>query len=156
RQEASPALRKKHLDEAIRMYRLVLEVAPGHPVAGNNLAWLLSHEGGAPAEALVILQRVCQGHYSQQPLSGDRLPLEMLDTLGIPFGAAQRNADAVKLFQEAVRRYKDEPRVYLHLARSYAGLQQYRPALDSLTQASRLATAQAEHAPDPARKAQLL
>ena len=56
----------------------------------------------------------------------------------------------------AQRRYPDEPRVYLHLGRSYAGLQQYRPALDSLARAARLATVQAGSTQDPERKAHLL
>jgi tetratricopeptide (TPR) repeat protein len=155
-QQATAAARQKHMDEAIRGYRAVLELAPDHALAGNNLAWLLSQERNAPAEALAVLRQVCQGRYSHQPLSGDRLPLNLLDTMGVVYRSARRNEDAVKLFQEAARRYKEEPRVFLHLARSYAGLQQYREASESLHRAAHLATTQMESTPDRVRKAELL
>src|SRR5262249_3664282 len=125
------------------------------PLAGNNLAWLLSQERGAQAEALAVLHQVCQGRYSHRPLSGDRPPLDLLDTMGVVLRSARRNEDAVKLFREAARRYKEEPRVFLHLARAYAGLQQYQAASENLDRAARLATAQMASTPDQRRKAEL-
>jgi uncharacterized protein HemY len=154
-QQAQAAAKQQELDEAIRGYRAVLELAPGHPLAGNNLAWLLSQERDAQAEALAVLRQVCQGRYSQQPLSGDRLPLNLLNTMGTVFRSARRNEEAVKLFQEASQRYKEEPRVFLQLARSYVGLQQYQAAAENLNRAARLATAQMESTPDRLRKAEL-
>jgi tetratricopeptide (TPR) repeat protein len=76
--------------------------------------------------------------------------------MGVVYRGAGQYKDALELFLGALRRYPDEPRVYLHLGRSYAGLQQYRPALDSLARAVRLATVQADTVQEPERKAQLL
>jgi predicted Zn-dependent protease len=154
-QQAPAAEKQKYLDEAIRGYRAVLELVPDHSLAGNNLAWLLSQERDSQAEALAVLRQVCQGRYSHRPLSGDRLPLDLLDTMGVVFRSARRNEDAVKLFREAARRYKDEPRVFLHLARAYAGLQQYQAASENFDRAARLATTQMENTPDQRRKAEL-
>lgn len=148
-------LRKTFLNKAIDQYRLLYEKVPGHLLAGNNLAWLLAQERGEPEAALAVVEQMRQGKYSRKPVSGDRLPLDVLDTMGEVYRGAGRYRDAVELFSEASQRYPDEPRVFLHLGRSYAGLKEYRAALDSLTRASRLATEQADGITDPRRRAEL-
>jgi predicted Zn-dependent protease len=155
-QEASPQGRQAWADRAIEQYRFVFERVPGHPIAGNNLAWLLSQERGDREGALAVVRQVLRGQAGGKPLEADRLSLDLLDTMGVVYRGAGHYKDALDLFLVALRRYPDEPRVYLHLGRSYAGLQQYRPALDSLARATRLATVQAGTMQDPERKAQLL
>jgi tetratricopeptide (TPR) repeat protein len=120
------------------------------------MARLLCQERGEAAAALAVVQQVRQGRYSRKPVSGDRLPLDFLDTLGLVYREARHYKEAVELFMEASRRYGDEPRIYLQLGRSYAGLKQYRAALDHLNHAVRLATDKADGSRDPRRKAQLL
>src|SRR5262249_31310014 len=97
-----------------------------------------------------------QGRYSRKSVSGDRLPLDLLDTFGLVYREARHHKEAVELFTEAARRYGDEPRIYLELGRSYSGARQDRVALGHLNRAARLATEKADGSRDPRRKAQLL
>lgn len=153
--ESSPARKRAEYDKAIDLYRSIYEKFPGNMTAGNNLAYLLAQERGEVGAALAIVKQVRQGRYSRKPLPGDRLPWDLLDTMGIVFRGARQYDEAVNLFTEAARRYTDEPRLYLHLGRAYAGMKQYRLAIDSLTRATRLAVDQADSTRDPLRKAQL-
>lgn len=152
----SPEARKAAVDQAIDLYAAVWQRQPGHPVAGNNLAWLLNQERKEPEKALAIMQQVRTGRYSKKLVSGDRLPLDLLDTFGAIYHSAKQYEEGIALFKEAVKRYADEPRVFLHLGRLYGGLQQRRLALDYLNKATRLATEKAERTTDPQRKAVLL
>jgi tetratricopeptide (TPR) repeat protein len=153
--ETAPVRRREHFDKAIDAYRSIFERSPGHVHAGNNLAYLLSQERGESAAALAVIKQVNLGRHSRKPLPGDRLPLYLLDTMGIVYRHACQFEEAVTLFQGAARRYTDEPQIWLHLGRSYAGMRQYRLAIDSLTRATRLAVEQADGARDPLRKSQL-
>jgi tetratricopeptide (TPR) repeat protein len=153
--ETTAPSRRAHFDEAIEVYQSIYEKYPGHLTAGNNLAYLLAQERGEVGAALAIIKQVRLGRHSQKPIPGDRLPLDLLDTIGVVYRSARQFEEAVNLFQEAARRYTDEPRIWLHLGRAYAGLKQYRLALDSLTRATRLAVDQADSSRDPLRKAQL-
>jgi Tfp pilus assembly protein PilF len=126
-------LRPLWVERAYEAYGKVYALQKGHIVAGNNLAWLLASEMNQPEKALTIAREVRMGQHSKKPLSGDRLPLELLDT----FGAIHRNlekpelnAEMRDLFQAAVTRYKSDPRMYLHLGRAYAGLKDKTKAND--------------------------
>jgi tetratricopeptide (TPR) repeat protein len=154
--ESSPVQRTAALNKAVELYRGIYESAPGDLVSGNNLAWLLDKERGEKEAALAIVQQVRLGRYSRKPISGDRLPMEFLDTLGEVYHDANQNEEAVNTFKEAMNRYPNEPRVYLHLGRSYLGLRQFRLAAENLTKAQRLANEKAAATGDPTRKAKLL
>ncbi len=144
RQEKAGAARKDLAERAIEHYRVVFAKVPGHPTAGARLAALLSRERGEHEAALAIVQRLRQGRYSQTLVTGERLSLEFLDTLGIVYRDAGRHKEAIQLFQEALRRYAGEPEIYLHLGRAYAGLGKPRDAVETLSRAVRLAEERAE------------
>jgi tetratricopeptide (TPR) repeat protein len=90
---------------------------------------------------------------SNKPLSGDRLSLEVLDTLGTIYRSAGRFDQAALLFEEAVKRYAKEPQVLLHLGRAYAGRKQYAAASAQLNLAAALADEKALAASDAEQKA---
>jgi tetratricopeptide (TPR) repeat protein len=122
-----PALAAKARDA----YFAVYNKHKGHLIAGNNLAWLLARECGDPEEALRIAREVRLGRYSQKPLSGDRLPLEFLDTFGQVYRAVDKPELAGEmrdLFETAKQRYPNDPRVYFYLGHAYSWLQNPRKA----------------------------
>ena len=151
-QESVPDQRKHHVDQAIALYQEIYQKMPGHVIAGNNLAWLLDKERGNPDAALEVIQGIRKGYYSQTPVSGDRLSLQLLDTLGVVYLDARKYEDALALFTAASSRYTDEPLVFLYLARAHAGLDQRCAALENFNKAVRLAEAKVENARDPQRK----
>jgi tetratricopeptide (TPR) repeat protein len=113
----------------LRRPRLYLEMSPclvtltqavtEHPAAAADWPRLAARVESLAALAFVpVLRRSRAG----EVLSGDRLSLPVLDTLGVVYCAAGQAAEAVQLFEEAAGRYRNEPVVYLHLARSYAAL----------------------------------
>ncbi|HZT81045.1 MAG TPA: tetratricopeptide repeat protein [Gemmataceae bacterium] len=144
--------RKADVDKAIEAFQKVWKQSPGQFVAGNNLAWLQNEERKQPQAAYAIVQEVRKGRFSGRPLSGDRLNLNFLDTLGVIYRAAERPQEAVAVFKEAAQRYTREPQVFLHLADSYAALAQkgdkeaLRGAFQSYNKAIELAVARAERA----------
>lgn len=153
RAESVPARRKEWVDRAVAQYQAVREVVPDHLAAGNNLAYVLLHERADAAAAVAIVDGLRKGRYSGAPLSGDRLPLEFLDTAGEVYRAAGAPERALALFKEAVRRYGDEPRVYVHLGLSCAAAGKAADAREALARAARLGDAKAAGAADPAHKA---
>jgi tetratricopeptide (TPR) repeat protein len=142
--------------KAIAAYQAVYDQDPRHAVAANNLAWLQNRTGGAAEKdaALMIVDTLRKGRYSGRPVSGDRLPLELLDTLGVIYRDCRRFQEAVALFEEAIQRYANEPRVALHLGKSYAGLNQLDKAKAQLDRAYRQATDKAGAATSAERRAQ--
>lgn len=150
--EKSPQ-RAKFMDLAIAEYEAVWQAVPGHLIAGNNLAWLLVKEKGDAERALAIAEEVRKGKYSRKPVSGERLQLELLDTLGVIYRAAEHNQDALNMFKEAMQRYDREPRVVMHLAQSQAALRLNQEAYTTFNVAINLAAERAKTSSDPERKA---
>jgi tetratricopeptide (TPR) repeat protein len=144
--------RRDYADKAIGVYRALLEISPRDLVAMNNLASLL-HERGDIDEALLVADQLCRANFSNKPITGDRLPLEILDTVGTIYRSAGRFDVVVELFQQAARRYGKEPQVLLHLGRAYAGMRQYVLATAQLSLAATAAEERAQAAPDAAAKA---
>jgi len=152
RQATDPSVRRACADQAIEVYRALLDVSPTDTVAANNLACLLQ-ERGEIQEALEVAERLRRGPFSDKARSGDRLPLEFLDTLGTIYRSAGQFDRAAALFQDAAKRYAKEPQVCLHLGRAYAGLRQYPAASAQLNLAASLAEEKALAARDAAAKA---
>jgi hypothetical protein len=131
-------LRPIWAEKAYATYGKVYALHKGHVVAGNNLAWLLASEMNEPEKALAIAREVRQGVYSKRPRSGDRLPAELLDTFGLIQSRLEKpelNAEMRDLFQAAVRRYSGDPRMFLHLGRTYAALKDRTRANEHFTTA---------------------
>lgn len=156
-QAVSESERKKHIAEAIDHYRSAYRDVPGLVEAGRPLAVLLVAEGETGANAaFAIVQRLRQGRYSQTPVSGDRLSLELLDTLGVVYRTTGHHREAVTLFREASLRYPEEPTVHLHLGRALAALKRKPEAAEALDRATQLATERANRTRDVAEKAHWL
>lgn len=145
------------VDKAIAEYQAVWDGAKGHVVAGNNLAWLLCQEKNNPTAALPIIEEVRKGRLSQKPVTGDRLLLELLDTLGVIYRAAGKNEEAITLFTEALQRYSREPRVLLHMGQSLMGINKAKDqqAYENFNLAIQYAEAKLKTTGDPDRRAKL-
>jgi tetratricopeptide (TPR) repeat protein len=155
RRQKDRARRAELLDRSIRVYSDIWKASRGNVVAGNNLAMLLLKEKDNPTGALAVIEEVKTGRYSRKPISGERLPLEVLDTLGQCYRAADRHEDAVKLFKEAELRYSNEPRVLLHLGHALAALRQNKEAHLKLYAAIEKAETRLKTTNDPVRQAAL-
>jgi tetratricopeptide (TPR) repeat protein len=146
---------KAAIDKAIELYEAVWKAAPGHPVAGNNLAWLMCMERKDPKAALAIIEKVRLGRLSGKPVSGDRLNAEILDTAGVVYNAAGKHDEELKLFEEAIQRYKNEPRVFVHLGRAYANQKKWGDAVENFNRGIEMADQKAQTVRDEERKAKL-
>ncbi|MBN2474315.1 MAG: tetratricopeptide repeat protein [Pirellulales bacterium] len=96
-------------DEALGLFRRVLDLSPGNVVAMNNLAYLLA-QVGSPAEAAVHIERAI-GIAGQEPW--------LLDTRGLVHLCQQRAAEAVAVLRELADRPTSDPRFAFHLALAY-------------------------------------
>jgi tetratricopeptide (TPR) repeat protein len=149
------AKREPLINEAFKLYQGLYEAMPDNLLVANNLAWILDKEKNDPQGALAIAEKARKGKYSQKPISGARLPMEFLDTLGVVYRSVNQDQAALDLFKEAAERYSNEPRVFLHLGRTYMALKQKKEAMENLTKGLRLADARLEKAQDPDQKAKL-
>jgi predicted Zn-dependent protease len=152
--ENSPE-RAKLMDQAIREYDEVWQAQPGNLVAGNNLAYLLVKEKGETARALALVEELRKGKYSQKPFGAERLPLEILDTVGVVYRSNGQDQIALNLFKEAMQRYARDPRIVLQLAQSQKALGMKRDAFTTFKTAIDLADERARNTPNPDRKADL-
>jgi tetratricopeptide (TPR) repeat protein len=123
---ADIAMTTKKSDEAMAIYESILKKEPHNYIAANNLAWMYAMENNKAKEALAIMRVAQKGKHGDRPLTGDRLPSEFLDTMGVVVRKLNdRNvyAEMCDLFEAARRRYPSDPRMTLHLA--YAKLGAY-------------------------------
>jgi predicted Zn-dependent protease len=140
-------------ERAVQDYRDIYKERPGDPTAGNNLAWLLVKEKNEPDQALGLIEEVRKGKYSRQPISPERLPVEILDTLGVVYRAKGMNQESLNLFREAVQKhYAREPRVLLYLGLAQAALRYNTEAYATLRAVINLADQRARASADPQRK----
>jgi hypothetical protein len=114
--------RRASLMLAAEAYRAAHAANPDDVGVANNLAYLLSQELGDNAGACAVAERIRRPRSDRPAVSGERLSLDVLDTLGLVYRAASRHEDHARLFEEATRRYGNEPIVQLHLGRAYSGL----------------------------------
>jgi tetratricopeptide (TPR) repeat protein len=147
---------KASIDQAIALFEAVWRESPGQPTAGNNLAWLLATERQDGAAAAAIMDRLRQARPGARPLGGNQLSPSVLDTASVVYLAAGKVEEALQLLQEALRRYRDEPRVYLNLGRCYARLKDANKAREAFNLGIDLAGRKAQTAQDDASKAHLL
>jgi pentatricopeptide repeat protein len=110
-------------DDALRLFRRIVELMPNNVVALNNLATLLGERPNQRAEALEAIDRAIE--------IGGRLPA-LLDTQGTIFLLAGDAAQAVICLEESVAGGAADSRYYLHLAAAYQKTDQVDKARDSL------------------------
>src|SRR5208283_972538 len=90
---------------------------------------------------------------AQKPITGDRLDLATLDSIGVVYGASPKHArTAINLFEQAARRYTDDPHVFFYLGRSYADLGKDKEAQVSFDRTLHLARTLAESSKGAERK----
>jgi Flp pilus assembly protein TadD len=97
-------------EEAIRLFRRVVELAPDHTLALNNLATLLAERESDRKEALRLINRAID--------VGGRQPA-LLDTLGTIQLLQGDYRNARLSLQEATAGGASDQRYYLHLAAAY-------------------------------------
>lgn len=139
-------------DKAIEIYKSRWQEDPGNMIAGNNLAWLLDQKFNKAQEAYDILEKVRLGSRGQKALPGDRLPLDLLDTIGLVYNDARHFKEAAAVLEEALDRYKDEPRLYRHLGKANLGRNRPQEATQCLEKAATIAERRARGGSDSERK----
>jgi cellulose synthase operon protein C len=135
------AMAAKEADAAERIYRDRLKKAPEDFIAANNLAWVLCEEKKNPAEALKLLDTARRSG-NDTPVAAERLPADFLDTYGrvyLRLNDKARYEEMAKLFEAAVKRHADDPRMHRFLGEAYTGMGVNSKALPALDRAIELA-----------------
>jgi len=114
---------KQSWDNAKEAYGKALDIDPDHPLASNNLAYVMLQTGGNPDLAMTLAEKARHG----MPDSPDAA-----DTMGWVFYQKGAYKSAIDLFQEALKlaekgRFPDDPTVHFHLGLAYDRIGQ--PAL---------------------------
>lgn len=87
------------LSDAERRYRQVLTLAPGNPLAANNLAMLLVKSNGLAEEAQSLAAQARRALPNNAYVEG---------TFGCTLALSGRNADAIKVLQPVVERLPED------------------------------------------------
>ncbi|MFT3883798.1 MAG: hypothetical protein QM703_29725 [Gemmatales bacterium] len=114
--------RRELAQQAAAAYSKVYRRQQGDMVSGNKLAWLMVSELNDPTEAYRIMQEVRAAKFYARPMTGDMLPVEMLDTLAVVYSKLAQTdlvQERLQTFEAARRRYAEEARVALYLAQAY-------------------------------------
>ncbi len=147
---------KQYTDQAIAIYRVIYEETPSNVIAANNLAWLLNDSKPGDKSALAIINQMRKPRYGEKPVTGDRMPVELLDTIGVVYRATEEFKEYRTVFEDALKRYANEPRVHYHLGLALAAERSTRAdAFQRLSEAAKLAREKAQRTLDPDRKAKL-
>lgn len=99
--------------QAQSTYQKALTIQPDHPLASNNLAYLLLEHGGSPTVALTLAQVARKGL--------PNLP-NSADTLGWAYYNNAAYSVATPLFEEAIKKGPDNQTYRYHLAMNYRKL----------------------------------
>jgi tetratricopeptide (TPR) repeat protein len=133
--------RKALAQQAVTAFSSVYLKQKGHVLAGCNLAWLLAHECQDGMEAYRIMQEVRTGKHRTKPMTGDQLSLEALDTMGVIYQLLQKPeyaGERLALFEEAGKRYQNDPRVAYYLGQALLGSGDRRRAVQAFQTARTL------------------
>ena len=125
---------KQNLDQAKQMYQQALNVSPDHPLASNNLAYVILQQGGNIDMALSMAQTARRG----MPDSPNAA-----DTLGWAYYNKGIYPDAINQFQEALRLNEksggpDDAMLHYHLGLAYQKANQTAQAREQLERAVKL------------------
>lgn len=110
-------------EEAVKLFRRVVELAPNHTLALNNLATLLAEQPNQYGAALETIERAIS--------AAGRHPA-LLDTQGTIFLKAGNHEQAIACLEEATAGEATDPRYYFHLAAAYQLAQRADEARDAL------------------------
>ncbi len=101
---------RSKLDRARQLYERALQTSPDHPLAANNLAYLLLEHGGNVDVALSLAQ-VARSGMPQSP--------NVADTLAWAYYRKGAFTLAIGLLQEAVKDVPDNSTFHFHLGLAY-------------------------------------
>ena len=123
--QAAAVMKASHgeYDEAIAMFRRLIEINPENALAMNNLATLLAERPNQQAEALEYVERA-------MALVGREAAL--LDTQGTIFLKAGDYAQAISSLEEATAGGATDARYYFHLAAAYQLANRIEEAISAL------------------------
>jgi Flp pilus assembly protein TadD len=127
-------IKREDDDDAIRLFRRVVELQPNHVLALNNLATMLAERQDQLDDAKMYVERAISASGRQPAL---------LDTLGTILVRAQQPEPAIAALEEAVAGAVTDPRYYFHLAAAYDGGGRTADAQRALQTASELGLDQA-------------
>ncbi|MBN1854028.1 MAG: tetratricopeptide repeat protein [Pirellulales bacterium] len=113
-------------DEAIRLFRQVLELAPNDTLAMNNLATLLAEDSNQYAEATEWIEKAIS--------MGGRSPA-LLDTQGTIYLRSGHPDKAILCLEEATAGSANDPRYFFHLAAAYHEIGKTKAARDAFAKA---------------------
>lgn len=117
------------LDEAVKLFKRVIELQPRHTLALNNLATIYAEQPAHLSEAQDYVERA-------MAVAG-RNPA-LLDTLGTILLRAGKFGEAVSALEESVAGSASDPRYYFHLAAAYEGAGQPEKAKAALSTATQM------------------
>jgi tetratricopeptide (TPR) repeat protein len=121
--------------EAKARYEATLKLDPKHPIALNNLAFLLAEQMNNPAEALP---------YAQQANRLDPTSSEVLDTYGRILALNNRTGEALGTLLRALDIDRENISALYHLGLVYMDRKEYEDAGNRLKRARELAEAKAD------------
>ncbi len=104
---------QKNWQQAQKSYRKALDLQPDHPVAANNLAYLLLEHGGDPQAALALAQTAWHASPDKSSIA---------DTLGWAYYRVGAYSAAAPLFQEALKKSDKNLVYHYHLGLTYQQL----------------------------------
>jgi Flp pilus assembly protein TadD len=116
-------------DEAIKLFRKILELKPNDSLALNNLATLLAERPNQLGDAR---------RYVEQAIAIVGRDPALLDTLGTILTRSGKNEEGATALEEAVAGTAADPRYYFHLAVSYQHLGRDGQAKEALQSARKL------------------
>jgi len=126
--------KKQDWDRAKSMYQQALAVSPEHPLASNNLAYLMLQQGGNVDVALAMAQTARRGAPDSPSFA---------DTLGWAYYQKGVYQSAITQFQEALhlaetRGQPDDATIHYHLGLAYEKAKQTAQARQQLEKALKL------------------
>ena len=120
-----------NIDGTRRQLERVLELAPDHARALEDLGWLLAQQGEAD-KGIALLERALE--------NGAREPKETLYRLGLLEGAAERWPEAAARFRDATQLDASFTMAYVYLGRCLAEAGRFDEAREALDWADRIGT----------------